>query len=191
LAGQHNARNALAAAAGALALGCTPAAIAAGLAAFTAVGGRGTRHRLGSATLIDESYNANPDSVAAAIALLGAEAAPRLLVLGDMGEVGVRGPQFHREAGELAQRSGIGTLYTVGAAAALAAEAFGAGARHHPDAAAVAAAVGQWLAACPAGSTPTVLVKGSRFMRLESVVERLGLADSRVTGAAGREGAHA
>ncbi len=102
--GAHNAHNALAATACALAAGIRPSDIVAGLASFMPVKGRGVRHVLASgALLVDDSYNANPDSVRAAIDLLAALPAPRTLVLGDMGEVGEQGPAFHREVGAYAR----------------------------------------------------------------------------------------
>nr|MCU0951800.1 UDP-N-acetylmuramoyl-tripeptide--D-alanyl-D-alanine ligase [Burkholderiaceae bacterium] len=128
--GAHNVHNALAAIAAAIAVGIAPADIAAGLAAFRPVSGRGLRHVLPSgALLVDDSYNANPDSVRAAIDQLATLPAPRTLVLGDMGEVGAQGPAFHREVGAYAAERGIDALLTLGAAARDAAEAFGAGAR--------------------------------------------------------------
>jgi UDP-N-acetylmuramoyl-tripeptide--D-alanyl-D-alanine ligase len=169
--GLHNARNALAAAAAALAAGLAPAAIGAGLAAFRPVGGRGTRTRLsGGALLIDESYNANPDSVRAAIDLLAQQPGRRVLVFGDMGEVGARSAEFHREIGAYARERGLDALLALGEAAAGAVAAFGAGACHFGSAEALAAAA-RVQAAAPGGAT--LLVKGSRFMRLERVIRAL------------------
>ena len=107
LAGEHNVRNALAAAA-ACACCSTSAreAIGAGLKASRPVAGRGvTSCCINGATLIDDTYNANPDSVRAAIDVLAAAPAPRVLVLGDMGEVGDQGPEFHREVGAVRDAS--------------------------------------------------------------------------------------
>ena len=124
--GVHNVRNALAAAACAIAAGVERAAIAAGLAAFRPVAGRGMPLRTaGGARLIDDSYNANPDSVRAAIDLLARYAAPRLLVLGDMGEVGDSGPQFHREIGAYARERGLEALLAVGTLTRESVAAFG------------------------------------------------------------------
>ena len=107
VAGRHNVKNALAATACALAAGCPLDAIARGLEAFEPVKGRSQVRRLvrggRSVTLIDDTYNANPDSVRAAIDVLAALPGPRWLVLGDMGEVGDQGPAFHREVGALRQ----------------------------------------------------------------------------------------
>jgi len=189
VAGMHNAHNALAATAAALAVGVAPSDIAAGLAAFAPVAGRGVRHRLASgALLIDDTYNANPDSVRAAIDLLATLPAPRTLVLGDMGEVGADGPAYHREVGAWAAKRGIDHLLCLGEATRDSAAAFGAGARHFVtvepliEAASAAAAAGV-----------TLLVKGSRFMRMERVVGALltGTTGSvAATGVRASEGIH-
>jgi UDP-N-acetylmuramoyl-tripeptide--D-alanyl-D-alanine ligase len=164
--GRHNAANALAASAAALAVGVPIAAVARGLAAFRPVAGRLVTVRAASgAVLIDDTYNANPDSVRAAIDVLAAAPAPRWLALGDMGEVGAHGPAFHREIGEYARDAGIGRLLTAGSLAAEAAAAFGAGAEHFAS----VEALGAHLAAT-VGAGTTLLVKGSRFMRMERVV---------------------
>ena len=113
-------KNALAAAACALAAGCPLDAIRRGLEAFAPVKGRSqVKHyqRDGqTVTLIDDTYNANPDSVRAAIEVLASLPGPRWLVLGDMGEVGDNGPAFHREVGAFAKARGIDALWTVGSA---------------------------------------------------------------------------
>jgi len=167
--GRHTAGNALAAATAALSLGVPLAAVVRGLEAFRAVPGRlaATRAANGAA-LIDDTYNANPDSVRAAIAVLGAAPSPRWLVLGDMGEVGAEGPAFHREVGAFARASGIDRLLTAGALAAEAGMAFGAGADHFASVDALARHV-----VAEAGPDVTLLVKGSRFMRMERVVAAL------------------
>jgi UDP-N-acetylmuramoyl-tripeptide--D-alanyl-D-alanine ligase len=170
--GAHNVHNALAATAAALAIDVPNGAIAAGLSSFTAVGGRGIRLRAGSgAEIIDDSYNANPDSVRAAIDLLAGAAAPRVLVLGDMGEVGSRGEEFHREIGAYAASRGIDTLLATGSAMRAACTAFGARAEHFDD---IEALVERARALARPGAT--LLVKGSRFMRMERVVTALGAA---------------
>jgi len=162
--GLHNVRNALAAAACAHAAGIEPAAIAAGLSAFRPYTGRlQIKQARGGLTVIDDSYNANPDSVRAAIDVLAACAAPTLLVLGDMGEVGPQGPAFHREIGAYARARGVTRLLAMGEAAAHAAQAFGAGGTHFSDLNALVAAI----------DGRTVLVKGSRFMRMERIVAAL------------------
>jgi UDP-N-acetylmuramoyl-tripeptide--D-alanyl-D-alanine ligase len=171
LAGAHNAKNALAAATCALAAGAPLDAIRRGLEAFEPVKGRSQSTsfvREGRRiALIDDSYNANPDSVRAAIDVLATLAAPRALLLGDMGEVGTRGPEFHAEVGAYARERGIEHLWCAGALCAHAAQAFGTGARHFADAPAMVAA----LAGLPA--VASALVKGSRFMRMERVVQAL------------------
>jgi UDP-N-acetylmuramyl pentapeptide synthase len=171
IAGRHNLRNAMAAATTALAAGAPLAAVAQGLREFRPVAGRSRTHALPwqghTGTLIDDTYNANPDSVLAAIDVLASLPAPRLLVLGDMGEVGVHGAAFHAEVGQHAQAQGIERLFTLGALAQASAAAH-AHATHFDDMAALQAAV---LAQAAQGGS--VLVKGSRFMRMERVVQAL------------------
>ena len=170
VAGWHNVKNALAATACALAAGCALDAIRRGLESFAPVKGRSqVRHcTLGGreVILIDDTYNANPDSARAAIDVLVSLPAPRWLVLGDMGEVGDQGSEFHREVGAYAKARGIDALWTVGAASVDAARAYG-DARHFDDVASLVAALPQ-APACNA-----VLVKGSRFMKTEQVVAAL------------------
>jgi UDP-N-acetylmuramyl pentapeptide synthase len=113
--------------------------------------------------LVDDSYNANPDSVRAAIDVLAALPGPRWLVLGDMGEVGSRGPEFHREVGAYARQRGIQALWAVGAESASTIAAF-AGARAFATVEALIVALDE------APAFASVLVKGSRFMRMERVV---------------------
>jgi UDP-N-acetylmuramoyl-tripeptide--D-alanyl-D-alanine ligase len=188
VAGQHNLKNALAATACALAAGCPLSQIELGLAEFAAVKGRSQAKpiQLGGrdGTLIDDSYNANPDSVRAAIEVLASLPGPRWFLLGDMGEVGSQGPQFHAEVGAYAAERGIETLWAVGEAAAHAALAFtrqvhGAPhayaqrAVHHAttEAARVALQSAQAWPDCA-----SVLVKGSRFMKMETLVQQLQAA---------------
>ncbi|RYF17641.1 MAG: UDP-N-acetylmuramoyl-tripeptide--D-alanyl-D-alanine ligase [Comamonadaceae bacterium] len=166
IAGRHNVRNALAAATCALAAGVPLAKVVQGLEVFEPVKGRsralavpmGAR----ALTLVDDTYNANPDSVRAAIDVLAELPGPRLLVLGDMGEVGDQGPAFHREVGDYARERGIEQVFTLGAQAA---DMLG---RHFADIDALNAAVLQAL-----GQAESVLVKGSRFMKMERVVEAI------------------
>ena len=165
--GAHNVRNALAAAAAASALGIGPEAVSAGLACFAGIKGRLQKKMgLNDATLIDDTYNANPDSVRAAIALLAQAPGDRLLVLGDMGELGPEAPRFHAEIGEAARIAGIETLFTLGELSAHAARAFGQGARHFTR-------IEDLLAEIESRLEPgvTLLAKGSRFMRMERVVQ--------------------
>jgi UDP-N-acetylmuramoyl-tripeptide--D-alanyl-D-alanine ligase len=167
--GLHNVRNALAASACALALGIKLNVIAKGLAAFSPAKGRLVRHQLLSgAHLIDDSYNANPDSVRAAISILASIGEPRVLVLGDMGEVGAHGEQFHQEVGEFAASQGIQHVLLLGDATKASAQAAGGIAEHFTEVAALIERARQ-LAQAPA----TVLVKGSRFMKMERVVQAL------------------
>lgn len=166
IAGLHNVKNSLAAAACALAAGVPLAAIAQGLAAFEPVKGRSKALvvQMGgrSLTVVDDSYNANPDSVQAAIAVLAALPGPRLLVLGDMAEVGDQGPQCHAEAGAQAQRCGIEQVLTLGA---LTQHLTPFGGQHFDSIDALLAAVQTQLP-----HVASVLVKGSRFMQMERVV---------------------
>ena len=173
VAGRHNASNALAAAAAAFAAGVSDEAIARGLQMFQPVPGRlVARRAMQGQTVIDDTYNANPDSVQAAIAVLSAAPAPRWLVLGDMGEVGSEGPAFHREAGTIARAAGIERLFTCGALAVDACRAFGSAGEHFDSVDALADDLAHRFTHDDARAV-TVLVKGSRFMRMERVVARL------------------
>ena len=175
IAGRHNVNNALAAVACALAAGAPLTAIAAGLCAFTPVKGRsralsvavGGQH----ITLIDDTYNANPDSMQAAIEVLAELPAPRLLVMGDMGEVGDQGPQLHQEAGALARLRGINHLFTLGEQAVCAQRAFDGAvgvSGHFKDMDSLVVAI---QAALP--GVQSVLIKGSRFMKMERAVQAI------------------
>jgi UDP-N-acetylmuramoyl-tripeptide--D-alanyl-D-alanine ligase len=167
--GLHNVRNALGAAAACLAAGVGLAAVIAGLEAYRGTKGRLQKHAgpRGS-LLIDDSYNANPDSVRAAIDVLAATPGDRVLVLGDMGEVGETSAQVHDEVGGYAKSKGVEALYALGEMSALAARNFGDGGQHFPT---VEALLGALLPRI--GPDSVVLVKGSRFMRMERVVEAL------------------
>jgi UDP-N-acetylmuramoyl-tripeptide--D-alanyl-D-alanine ligase len=176
LPGQHNLKNALAAAACCVAANVPVVHIAAGLSAFQAVGGRSramglrlcdARGSARSVSVVDDSYNANPDSVRAAIDVLAALPAPHLLVLGDMGEVGDQGAAFHAEVGEYAAHRGIENLYCTGELMRYAAAAFPQ-AKHFASVDSLNLAVS---AAAP--EHRSVLVKGSRFMQMERVVKQL------------------
>ncbi|NML35148.1 UDP-N-acetylmuramoyl-tripeptide--D-alanyl-D-alanine ligase [Paraburkholderia antibiotica] len=170
--GDHNAHNALAATAAALAAGVSLDAIQRGLESFGAVKGRlqvkqAALGALAGATVIDDTYNANPDSMRAAIDVLASRASPRVLVMGDMGEVGDNGPAFHREIGAYAKERGIDALYAMGDASRDACTAYGAGAQHVADVGALVAQLEQ----AGFGPAATFLVKGSRFMQMERVVD--------------------
>ncbi|MEW6314097.1 MAG: UDP-N-acetylmuramoyl-tripeptide--D-alanyl-D-alanine ligase [Pseudomonadota bacterium] len=167
--GEHNVRNALAAVAAASALGVEIGIIAAGLERFAGVKGRLQRKAgMHGVTVIDDTYNANPDSVQAAINVLAKTVGRKILVLGDMGELGEEGEALHVAIGETAYRAGVDELYTLGELSASAARRFGA--RAHPY-----REPGTLLDELRAALRPgdTVLVKGSRFMRMERVVDAL------------------
>ncbi|HEX6529385.1 MAG TPA: UDP-N-acetylmuramoyl-tripeptide--D-alanyl-D-alanine ligase [Burkholderiales bacterium] len=162
--GLHNVRNALAAAACAVAVGISAKTIAEGLSAFRPYTGRlQVKKATSGATVIDDTYNANPDSVRAAIDILAASPAPTALVLGDMGEVGDKGPEFHREVGQYAREKGVSQLLALGDATRHSVQAFGEGAIHFND-------IGPLIAHL---KSQTILVKGSRFMKMERVVAAL------------------
>ncbi|GJJ00484.1 UDP-N-acetylmuramoyl-tripeptide--D-alanyl-D-alanine ligase [Duganella rhizosphaerae] len=165
-AGEHNVRNALAAVACTYAAGIALEQIKLGLDTFAPVNGRLQKKAAANgAVVIDDSYNANPDSVRAAIDVLSKAAAPRVLVLGDMGEVGTQGREFHEEIGAYAQSKGIEQVLVTGE---LASHMSGPAIRHFEN-------FGELLAAVEAAVTPdaTVLIKGSRFMKMERVVQHL------------------
>ena len=167
--GRAMAQNALAACAASLAAGADLASVVRGLSAFAPVAGRLARLVAPTGALvIDDSYNANPDSVRAAIDVLARTQGERWLVLGDMGEVGDNGPAFHREVGEYARIAGIDRLFTSGDLAKVAAAAYGRGAQHFDDVAGLSRMLSQ-----DTHAGVTVLVKGSRFMRMERVVAAL------------------
>ena len=175
IAGRHNVTNALAATACTLAAGAPVAAIAQGLRDFTPVKGRSRAFSVSVAgrdiTVVDDTYNANPDSMHAAIQVLAELPGPQLLVMGDMGEVGDQGPQFHAEAGALAREAGIPTMFALGAQSVHAVSAYGDEAGHFNDMSALQDAVRNVLPA-----VGSVLVKGSRFMKMEQVVEAISAA---------------
>ncbi len=167
--GEHNACNALAATAAALSIHIPLSDIAAGLAQFCGVAGRlQPKTSTAGATILDDTYNANPASMRAAIQVLAQQHGKRVLVIGDMGELGEDAPQLHAEIGMLAQQAGIDQLYTLGELSANAARAFGTGAQHFVEITSLLHAL------VPQVETNTiVLVKGSRFMKMERVVQAL------------------
>jgi UDP-N-acetylmuramoyl-tripeptide--D-alanyl-D-alanine ligase len=168
LPGRHSVMNALAAATLALAAGVGLDAIVDGLEAAEPVKGRQVAHRLpGGNVLVDDSYNANPGSVAAAIATLAACGGPAWLVLGDMRELGPDGPALHAAAGAQASAAGLAALWSIGPLAAEASRAFGDGARHFEDQAALVAALREALASARG---VRCLVKGSRGSAMDKVV---------------------
>jgi UDP-N-acetylmuramoyl-tripeptide--D-alanyl-D-alanine ligase len=168
-AGEHNVRNALAAVACTAAAGISFDHVKAGLDSFAPVSGRLQKKTAASgAAVIDDTYNANPDSVRAAIDVLAHAPAPRVLVLGDMGEVGTQGKQFHEEIAAYAEQKGIEQVLVTGTLAQHMASATAPAVRHFEQFDAL-------LAAVDAAVTPntTVLIKGSRFMKMERVVQHL------------------
>jgi UDP-N-acetylmuramoyl-tripeptide--D-alanyl-D-alanine ligase len=175
--GRHNVMNALASAAAATAIGLSLAAVTKGLGGFAGVDGR-LKRRLGKggAVVIDDTYNANPDSVRAAIDVLAGMPGERVLVLGDMGEVGIKGPAFHDEIGVYA-KGRIDTLLTFGTFSEEASRAFGLGSCHFDY-------IGQLIDAVSVMNIPgyTILIKGSRFMRMERVVQALAAGPSSAGG---------
>lgn len=175
VAGRHNVKNALAAAAAALSAGVPVEAIVQGLNAFEPVKGRSRALALQvlmpqgvhALTVVDDTYNANPDSVRAAIDVLSELPGPQLLVLGDMGEVGDQGPEFHAEVGAYALSQGLTQVLTLGQMSVNTTQAFQGG-EHFEDMASLQAHI---LGVLPQFNS--VLVKGSRFMKMERVLDIL------------------
>mgnify|MGYP003601849129 CR=1 FL=1 len=168
--GEHNVHNALAACAAACAMNISLDVIAAGLSNFVPAKGRLQTHRLADGvTLIDDTYNANPDSVRAAIDVLAASSGRKILVLGDMGEVGTQGVAYHQEIGAYAASKGFALLIGAGELMRHAVDSFGASALHVDDVSAIAAIVRTHLH----DGAHTILIKGSRFMAMERVVNDL------------------
>ena len=170
--GLHNVRNALAATTAALAMQVAPQDIAQGLNAFHGVHGRlQAKAVLHGATLIDDTYNANPGSVCAAIDVLTQAPGEKILVLGDMGELGSDAMQLHAEVGRYAREKGIDALFCLGDLSRHSAQAFGEGAWHFERIQELLADLENRLS-----PTVTVLVKGSRFMQMERVVRSFEIA---------------
>ena len=169
LPGIHNVRNALAAAAAALAAGISLPGIRKGLASTRPIAGRLRlrEHRKGG-ILLDDCYNSNPTSVAAALDVLSNLSGDRRVVLGDMFELGENSDEYHREVGNLARRAGVGRLYGLGTLTRFTVEEFGRGARHYEDRDSLITDLANEI-----DSTTTLLVKGSRGMQMERIVEQL------------------
>ncbi|HLD08687.1 MAG TPA: UDP-N-acetylmuramoyl-tripeptide--D-alanyl-D-alanine ligase [Methylophilaceae bacterium] len=165
--GLHNVRNALAAAAVALAMQIPLATVAKGLAGFSGVKGR-LQHKTGinGALVIDDTYNANPASMKAAIDVLATRPEEKLLVLGDMAELGSEAAKMHAEIGSYSKAAGIKTLYALGDLSRETVKAFGKGAKHYASPEALAHDLVKSMKTGVA-----VLVKGSRFMQMERVAE--------------------
>ena len=167
--GEHNVRNAMAACAASLALEVPLAAMQAGLAGFGGVPGRQQRRRgPGGSLVIDDSYNANPESMKAAAQVLAQERGRKVFVMGDMGELGDQAAAMHAEIGAFAREAGIDALMALGDASRHAVQAFGKGASHFDDVEALTKAAQREAAAGAA-----ILVKGSRFMRMERIADAL------------------
>ena len=165
--GVHNVRNALAATSAAVALHIPLSDIATGLEKFSGVAGRLQRKTAQcGAQLIDDTYNANPASLRSAIKVLVQSAGKKILVLGDMGELGADAAPLHGEIGAEARRMGVNEMLALGDLSAYAADEFGAGAQHFQRIEDLLAALDRDMDA-----DSTVLVKGSRFMRMERVVQ--------------------
>ena len=169
LGGFHNVMNALAATSAALALGTDPAQVRAGLARVRPVKGR-LQTRFGPAGLrvIDDSYNANPDSVGAAIELLASAPGERWLVLGDLAELGREAESLHRRLGERARAAGIDRLFTLGTASRAASQGFGPGGVHCNELPRLLDTLQHEL-----NGPACLLVKGSRAARMERVADAL------------------
>lgn len=169
LLGKHNQLNALAAAAGATALGIPLAVIKQGLESLQPVKGRlNPKQGKHGGLVIDDTYNANPSSAAAAVAVLAEQQGRKILILGDMAELGATGEQLHFEIGQRAKAANIDEIYTLGRLSRLAGQAFGEGAYAFQDLAELLAALQPKLTL-----DTQVLVKGSRSARMERVVEAL------------------
>ena len=180
--GEHNAMNALAAAAAAFALDVSLRSIDVGLSGFTGVKGRLQRKpALHGSTFIDDTYNANPDSVKAALAVLAQQPGRKMLVLGDMGELGADAVAMHAQIGQAARAAGVDRLLALGDLSKETVAAFGAGAMHFERIQELLAELENELA-----PGTTVLVKGSRFMQMERVVQ--SFMEDPAASAPGQEG---
>ncbi len=174
LLGKHNVSNALAATATAVAGGVDLARVKRGLEKLRAVSGRlELKAGRNGAVVIDDTYNANPASLAAGIAVLKDYPGETVLVLGDMAELGGSAPDIHRRAGKLAKDLGISRLYALGELSRLAVESFGKSGKHFPNREALIETLHERLSV-----DTTVLVKGSRVMHLEQVVQAITLPRS-------------
>lgn len=167
--GLHNVKNALAAATAAFVLGVPCDQIAAGLHLYSGIAGRLQRMALpGGDVILDDSYNANLESAQAALSVLGAESGQKILVMGDMGELGAAAGTVHADIGGFAKRAGVDRLFALGTLSVETVRNFGSGATHYSDVDELISDLRSTLD----GST-SVLVKGSRFMRMERVVKAL------------------
>ena len=178
--GAHNVMNALAAAAASLAAGATLADVAQGLQQFGGVKGRlQQKTAANGARVIDDTYNANPDSMRAALEVIKPEAAQAVFVMGDMGELGADAEAMHAQIGQYARDCGVSRLYALGTHAKAAVHAFGAQGQHFDSVEALVATL-----QAETGAQHLVLVKGSRFMQMERVVN--ALTETQATQAVGK-----
>lgn len=176
--GLHNVSNALAAASAALALNVSLENIATGLSNFAGVKGRlQTKQGFAGAKVIDDTYNANPMSMKAAIDVLKASAGQRIFVMGDMAELGADAASMHAEIGAYAKTAGIEKFYALGELTKNAVTSFGANAMHFETIEALAESLKNMM-----NAETTVLVKGSRSMRMERVVDAIQLAQTNNNG---------
>lgn len=165
--GRHNVQNALAASTVAFALGLSLSDIALGLKRFSPVAGRlQLKQGLNGAKLLDDTYNANPVSVKAALAVLASYPGEKIFVMGDMLELGEEAPRLHQAMGEEALALGIQKLFGFGKLTLNAVQAFGPQAQHYPDKTALISELKSYL-----GPNAIILIKGSRGMRMEEVVQ--------------------
>ena len=185
LPGLHNVRNALGAAAASFALGATPETIRAGLERVSPVSGRMQQlSGRGGSTIVNDTYNANPASLQAAMNVVGAWQGARWLVLGDMGELGSDTAALHAQAGIQARQAGFERLFALGEQSREAAAAFGANGLHFEGMDELLESVTGTLAT--ARDAPIILVKGSRSMRMERAVAALTIGPDRNSLSGGR-----
>lgn len=178
MVGRHNVMNALAAAAAAWAIGADLKAVSQGLAAVTNVEGRlRIKEGLRKTRIVDDTYNANPGSVRAALEFLAELEGPAWLVLGDMGELGPQGPALHTDIGNWARDLGVERLYAVGELSRFTADSFGSGSHWFDDRQSL---ITELVKALRPGVN--VLVKASRSMGMEHVVSALCSGDERAGG---------
>ena len=169
--GEHNIANALGAAAACFALGISTETIQRGLGEMSPVAGRLVRKMgLNGALLIDDTYNSNPHALKAALAVLAANPKDKILVLGDMLELGEQAEKLHYEAGTLAREAGVKKLYAYGPLSVEAVKAFGTGASHYETHEALTEALKKELS-----NETAVLFKASRGMKLEKIVQAVAV----------------
>ena len=177
VAGRHNVANALAAAAACYALGASFDEIARGLSNMSAVGGRVTLNPVSESLLIiDDSYNANVQSVKAAIELLTSYQATTILVLGDMAELGQEARRLHQEVGQYALDQGLDHLYSFGVLSQEASDVFEQRGRHFSSKQSLIDSINQRIHQAKEAEgeeAMVILVKGSRSAKMELVVEQL------------------